>query len=355
MRKYKQLNTATMTPGSAFDTEHNTLAYDAMLWQYSATIAGSPATVAEDGPFRMMGTPEIDQAEEPIVRIEGRTLRHLSAYLSGGYSKTLLPTSGGILAEALLDFGKILPGAYVSGEVKTFVRGNVEPLASYSTTAPTGLAGNLRNQVATIDRPPGLAHPRPFYREVSIGIPSNDAAQTYTLTVDQDVVSAGLFLLVRDASTGGASGGTRVDTLLRALRIDVTRAGKGQEELIRETWGQARSRTARMAGFTDLDWDEATGTAFIPFVDEEDPRFAGRMAFSTGDTIQITLDSNATIEEHLGTALTAAAGDHVRVVRLEHSMVPGLAMGGDMPAPIASRTAVRPANGRRRRRRRVVQ
>jgi len=353
-RKYKQLNNATMTPGSAYDTEHNNLAWDAMLFQYSATITGTAAAITEDAAFRMMGTPEVSQAEEPIIRIEGRTLRHLSAFTAGGYSKTLQPTTGGILAEAYLDLGKILPGTYVSGEVKSFVRGNVAPFLSYGTTL-TALAGTLRNAVATVDRPAGLTHTRPLYREFTVGIPANDAAQQHLITIDQDMVSAGLFLVVRDASAGNG-GGTRVDTLVRAITIDITRGRRGQEQHMRFTWGQLRTLTSRLAGFTDLDWDEATGTAFVPFVDDTDPRFSGRMAFSEGDTVLVTIDSSATIEEHLGTALTAAAGDGMRIVRLDHQIIPGT---GAVPvtAPPSARNALSIAPGvataRRRRPRRV--
>jgi len=357
-RKYKQLNNATMTPGSAFDTEHNNLAWDQLLLNYSATITGTAAAITEDAAYRMMGVPEVSQAEEPIIRLEGRTLRHLSAFLSGGYCKTLQPTTGGIFAGAVLDLGKILPGTYVSGEVKTFIRGNVEGFLSYGTTL-TALAGTLRPSVATVDRPAGLRHTRPLYREFTIGIPANESAQTHLMTVDQDMVSAGLFLVVRDASAGNG-GGTRVDTLVRAITLDITRGKRGQEQHVRQTWGQLRENTARAAGFTDLDWDEATGTVFIPFVDDTDPRWSGRMAFSEGDTILLTIDSSATIEEHLGTALTAAAGDNMRVVRLDHQVIPGTG-AAPVTAPPSARQAIALApgvattrrTGRRRRRRAV--
>ena len=359
MRRYEPLNRATMTPGSAYDTEHNNLAFDAMLWQYSATVAGTPANVAEDGAFRMLGTPEVSQAEEPLIRIEGRTLRHLAAFTAGGYAKTLAPAAaGGALAEAMLDFGKILPGAYVSGEVKAFVRGNVGGLADYSGTAPTSMAGNLRNAVATIDRPPGLSHPRPFYREFSIPIPANVSDQQHLITIDQDMVSAGLFCLVRDADGGGSSpGGARTDGLVRGVKVEITRGRDGQKTQLNLTMGQLRSLTARLAGFTDLDWDQATGTFFIPFVDDSDPRFGGRMALQQGDTVLLTVDSNSTIEEHLGSAVTAASGDEIRVVRLDHQIIGGSVSVPDRAAPVSARQAlaVAPAatvsrGGRRRRR-----
>lgn len=335
-----------MTPDSAFDTEHNNLAFNAMLFQYGATITGSPATVAEDAAFRMLGDPELSQAEQTIMRLQGRTMRHLAAHFSGGYSKTIAGTSGGIFAEALIDFNAIMPGAYVSGEVKSFVRGNVEPLASYSSTAPTGLAGKLRNAVRTIEAPVGAQHLRPAYREFGIGIDTAAADKQHLITVDQDTVMAGLFFLMRDASTG--HGGQRSDAIARRIKIEVTRGNEGTRTLYDLTWGQARSLSARFAGFTDLDWDQATGTVFLPFLDEKS-RWNGRMAFQEGDTILVTVDSQATIEEHLGSAVTPASGDELRVVRLDHHIIGGAVSAPDTVAPVARRNALRTPPARRNR------
>lgn len=131
MRKFKEFTSATLAAAGTYDLEHNNLSYDGFGWKYGFTVTGA-TTPFDDASFRAAGTPELSQAEQPIIRMRGPSWRHLAAYSSGGYTRTLEGAAGtGSFASPFIDLKKILPGSMVSGKTKSFLRGTAGALADY--------------------------------------------------------------------------------------------------------------------------------------------------------------------------------------------------------------------------------
>jgi hypothetical protein len=306
VREAKRFPEKAFAVSAQYDTEFSTALVEEVGFTYDGTLAAGGAVVpVDDAPFKQLGVLEVNQLQRPIIRMQGRSWRHLSAYLWGGYSKRMAATANGnaFYATASLPLGRIVPGMMINAKIdKAFVRGQFGVLTDYGPANVTGLASTLR---PTVKANPGSTPAQFFAPDISEQ--SEDIGTVGLITAnkrfDRDLIVPGIMLTQLDASAN-----SRVDGIVRRLRIELVNQDGGKREIKSLTWGQAREEHVRAAGFSEADWDSSTGVAMVRLEDPERRGTGGSLMVRQGDSLSIEFDTAATVEAHF-TAVAAAAGD----------------------------------------------
>lgn len=324
MEEIKPFQTKDFTASGPYDLEFNGRPIAAVGLRFAATLTGaSIATVRDDAAFRLLKTPEINQAENPLVRMQGSSWRHLSALLGGGYdsfaSGVTAATPGQVVAMSTIHFDRLWPGAMVNAsDKKVFLRGEFNTLASYSGTAPTAVTGKIRPFAITSERDPSQGFLRPRISELSLGIETASDDLQQVIRFEQDTVLHGFMLQVQDNSAGDQ----RVDGIVRAVRMDVFDKDGGQKETTRQTWGQMRHYLQFRGQYNQEDYNRSFGVGLLPTVDKRNPQWNGAKLFKAGESVTLHVDTNATVEEEY-TSVTPAAGDKLIITIIGATPVAG--------------------------------
>lgn len=344
MLEIKPFQTKDYSSAAPYDLEFSGRGVSGVGIRFSATLANSATGIVDDAAFRLIKTPEINQAELAIVRMRGQSWRHLSAFADGTYDNHIASQTIAS-ANAYLDFQKWMPkSGFNAGDKKIFIRGEFNPLSSYATgTNPTLTSGKFRPYVQTSQLDMSQGFWRPRFSEVTIPITVANDDQQHQIKFEQDQLVHG-FMLTCDNST---TGNPRTDGLIRALRMDATTGEFGTIEAFRGNWGQARHNTQRMANFNLEDYNRSTGVVFIPTRDQRNRQSNGAKFFRNGDSITFHFDSSSTIDDEY-TAATIAAGAQVVITTVAFTPVSGTGVSAAQLASLYDPTAAHGAEGARR-------
>lgn len=289
--------------------------------------SGTYTTDIDDQPYTLLGSPEIVQAEQTLIRMEGQDWGHLSAFLSGGYPERVSLASSGVdgVCTATIDLERLMPGAAINASAaKVFLRGTWAP----PTAAGAGGAitsGTLRGFVggSALDLSQGFRRPKISSLRMDISADSSDISQK--VDFDQDTLVVGLLCRQHDASVAAAR---RADGIVKKLRVDVNLGRGGSRELIRQTWRQARHYTISKAGYGADDIAASTGVVVIPLRDPRNQNAGKAFFFRKGDSLTIHVDTASAAE--LGYVdITPAASDALVVTILGFTLVGGAGLGAD--------------------------
>lgn len=320
MRKLKPFQERPFSLGGQYDTEISGLLLAAISIQADLTVTDGSAgsTARTDASHRLLGTPEINQGEDPLIRMTSVDWYHLSALLDGAYPQDISDNIGagaseGKFAGARLPLDKIIPGMRINASrVKAFVRGTFGALSDYSDAGGnlSGVVGTLRCFAEAVDGDPMNGFIRPRITQSTRDLSSASAENQHILRFEEDTLLPALMIRAFDASAVTAH---NADGLIRRIRVDVT-DDNGSTEVHRLTWGQARQYTCARAGFTPNDVIRSAGIVMIPFSEANGIPGAPKV-FRAGHSITVTLDNQATAERHY-TSITPAAGDLAYVTAL---------------------------------------
>src|SRR5689334_6953914 len=108
MQQIKPFQERAYAASGAYDTEFSGLPVRTVGLRFTATVSGSAATIRTDAAFRELGTPEINQAEQPLIRMRGSSWRLLSAITRGSFDFNLASATQ-LEANAAIDLQKISP------------------------------------------------------------------------------------------------------------------------------------------------------------------------------------------------------------------------------------------------------
>jgi hypothetical protein len=282
---------------------------------------GTWTTDIDDQPYTLLGSPEVVQAEQSLIRMEGQDWQHLSAFLSGGYPERVSLASSGVdgVCTATIDLERIMPGAAINASAaKVFLRGTWAAAAA-AGAGGTVDSGTVRGFVggSALDLTRGFRRPKISTLRMDISADSSDISQK--IDFDQDTLVSGLLLRQHDNSAAATK---RADGIVKNIRVDVNLGRGGSRELIRQTWRQARHYTIARAGWGSSDIARSTGVAMIPLRDPRNQHAGGAFFFRKGDSLTIHADTNAAAE--LGyTDVTPAASDALVVTTLGFTLVGG--------------------------------
>lgn len=332
MIELKPFQTRVYAASTAYDLEFSGRAVSAIGLRFAATLTGSPATVRDDAAFRLLGTPEVNQAENPLIRMSGPSWRHLSAVSRGGYDKyaagVTASTAGQVIAQSVIDLEALMPGAMINAtDKKVFLRGEFGALAVYSATPPTTVVGTLRPWAKSTQRNAQAGFVRPKISQADVQIVAAAEDQQHVWRFEQDTLVQGFMLESLDTSASNQ----RVDGVVRSLRGDLADSSGGTRETLRQTWGNMRTLLQYLAGFNQEDYDRSVGVAFFPTKDMSNPQYGNARLFRAGESITFHIDSTSTVEEEF-TAVTPS-NDLLRLTCIGFTPVAG---SGDMTPQIAS-------------------
>jgi len=348
MREVRPFTEKSFTASAQYDTEFSGRPIDMIALSFDATISsgGTPYT---DGAARLLGRPELIQAEEPLISLPAEDWWQLAAISSGGFDKATGTATVGAF-QAALDLEGLMPGAGVNASAaKVFLRGTYGAASQFSSDGSVAVsAANLRPWARSSGRDLSMgSFSRPKFRSIPIDLSSADTDIQHKIDFDQDQTVP--FLMVR---TYDDSAVNRVDGLIRRIRCDVISGSGGSRELIRATWGQLRHYLVNQAGFGDDDRSNSVGVVAIPLSDPGNARGGGSLTLRKGDSLVLHFDTSSTAELDF-TSVTPAANDkcYVSVV----GFVPVAGAGDSGPADevrTARAVSTTPARSSRRRRRR---
>lgn len=308
MIEVKPFQTKDYASAAAYDLEFSGRAVSGVGIRFSATLASAPTGIVDDAAFRLIKTPEINQSENPIVRMRGASWRHLSALGDGTYDNHIA-SQVVASASAFLNFEKWMPKACLNAaDKKIFMRGEFNPLTSYSTGVQATLtSGKIRPYTVSSQKDTTKGFYRPRFSELSVPITVANDDQQQVVKFEQDQYVSG-FMVVTDNSTAG---NPRTDGLIRQLRLDATTQDSGLIELFRANWGVARHNTQQMANFNQEDYNRSVGVIFVPLLDRRNPQANFARFFRNGDSVTFHFDSSSTIDDEFAAATLAAGAQSV--------------------------------------------
>lgn len=321
VQKIKPFTEKDFSVSTNYDTEFSGEPIQKIGIRFAATLTGTSATVRTDATARLLGVPEISQAEQPLIRMRGSSWRLLSAIQSGSFDNYLAPTSTPALFQAVIDLPSFMPGAMINAaDKKVSLRGTFGALTDYAASGTTGCSGKLRGFIESSEQDPTAGFWRPRFVESAYVLANSDLNQQ-VFKFEQDTAVVAIMIQAWDSSAVD-----RVDTLIKKLRVDHV-GDLGSVELHRLTWGQAKAYLGKR--FTPEDYVRAAGCVMIPLIDRRNPKINNAVLFRAGDSLTINHDCSSTIEEDLGSAVTAdGASDLAIATVIGFTRVAGT---GDVP------------------------
>ncbi|PIQ23428.1 hypothetical protein COW64_24185 [bacterium (Candidatus Blackallbacteria) CG18_big_fil_WC_8_21_14_2_50_49_26] len=346
MLELKRFPETTLAASQDYNTDFSGRVFDTLVLRLDGTVTGGIATIT-DGAFRALGTPELNQAEEPLIRMRGEDWRHLAALTSGGYGPHSAAVGGAITAFSRIKLSRLVPNMRINAtETKVFLRGTSGANNDVVTGNPT-YTSTLRPSVETTDASLSRSWARPRITQSTIDVSTISDNIQHVIRFENPTLVAGIMLRVFQSSTTD-----RVDGLVRAVKLDVTKIGSGPRELVSWTrWGTLRHMTTSRAGWHLDDHNTSVGVAFVPTVDRRNQRWGGALLMAAGESITITLDTSATAEADI-TAVPAGSSDRVYVTIVAAIPVDP-AGSGDGPSVVGARRVAAAPVGRTRSRTRT--
>lgn len=317
MLKLKPFQEKAYSASATYDCEFSGLPCSKIGLRFDSAVGGAATAIPTDAAHLMLGTPEINQAEQPLIRMAGQSWRLLSAFQRGSF-EVYTASATFAQAHAVIDLSRLMPGAMINGaDKKIFLRGQFAPLATFTNggTAPTSLTGTLRPFMESSELDPTAGFMRPRFTESSLPL-ANAAENQQVFKFEQDTVVSAIMVQAYHASAVD-----RVDGLIRSVRIDHVGAN-GQQEVLRARWGTLRTTSAGRAGFDPTNYALAAGAVLIPLIDRGNPRFNNALLLRAGDSLTITYDCTTTVEENF-TAVVAASPDVARATVIGWTPVSG--------------------------------
>jgi hypothetical protein len=302
VQKLKPFTEKDFSAGGNYDQEFSGEPIGKVGFRFAAGLTGAPATVRTDGTFRLLGVPEISQAEQPLIRMRGSSWRLLSAIQSGSFDNYQAPAAATpALASAVIDLNGLMPGAMVNGaDKKVNFRGTFGATTDYSGTPPGSITGKLRGFVESSENDPTQGFWRPRFTENGWILAPSDLNQQ-VFKFEQDTAVVGIMVQAFDSSATD-----RVDGLIKRIRVDHV-GDYGTQELHRATWGQLRALLCKR--FTPEDAVRSVGCVFIPLIDKRNPSINNAVLFRAGDSLTINHDTTASVEEDLTAVVADGASD----------------------------------------------
>jgi len=360
LKKFPTKNTAAAN--TSYDQEFSGRTFDGINFRFDGTIGATGAgTDATYMAYRLLGTPELNQAGEPLIRMAGVDWAYLSAYTNGAfpeYTDTVTSASATIpqVASARIKLSRLVPGAYVNANlVKAFFRGSSGAFTEASDTVDA-YDLNVRPLAEALEyNPPAGGFLRPRISQRSVSVAAADSNQQIILNIEQDLVFSGIML-----SAYGGGELTEVDGLIKNVRMEVTTPGRGTLEVTNSDWGNLRQYSCERAGLNSTDVANTAGTVVIPCTDRRAANLGGALFVPAGSAFTITIDSSGTAQQPY-TSVTPASGDNVRVTQLAFTPVAGAGDGAvqapaggagraGVPGRAATQSTLAPRNARRSRR-----
>lgn len=327
MKQIKPFQKKAYAAATPYDLEFSGRPVRKIGLRFDATVAGGPTSIRMDAAHRMLKTVEVNQAEQPLIRMFGQDWKHLSALINGGYDSNFQTTTL-LVAQAVIDLEKLMPGACINAsDKKVFIRGEFAPLADYSSgTAPSSITGEFKPNAESSEIDVSQGFLRPKITQSSFAI-SNAADLQLPIRFEQDIVVQGVMIRAVQAS---AAAQANTDGLVKGVRLDATTRDGGNIELHRGTWGQFRTATQEAANFNLEDYARAAGVIFLPTQSKQNPQFNGALLFAAGDSLTLHFDGDGTAEAEF-TNVAPSAGDVVIVTVVGFTPVRGT---GDAAAQV---------------------
>lgn len=319
MRTRRQLASTPLQFDRSWQTDMEGDAIKAINFRLAGNYTSSAAgLVANESVFGYLGQVQVVQDGETILDVDSRDLRHLSAFLSGGYNElqpttsivnTTLPAPGPAIGSAWIPFDAFLDGAAIdASRSKVVVKGRFRP-AAYLGTNVTAIAGDL-----TIAADTALI-PRNAKGEASYYLP-NWTQQVLPLSIGADLSFTirpkgerlylpGMLLRQFDASLEFTNANVaRTDGLIRKVWVVLTRGGR-KGEVARYTWGELKQlQNTALVGFSR--GDSHTGVAYLPLRDDTQPGLGEILILEPGDSLEVHVDTSSPVEYPFSTAADAA-------------------------------------------------
>jgi hypothetical protein len=332
LKKFPTKNTAAAN--TSYDQEFSGRTFDSINWRYDGTFTASgTGTDVSYAAARVLGTPELNQAGEPLIRLAGVDWQYLSAYTNGAfpeYTNTAQSAATyNMVASARIKLSRLVPNAYVNANlVKAFFRGSTAGALTDGGDKVTAIDMTVRPLAEALEyNPPTGGFLRPRISQRTVGVAAADSNQQLVINIEQDLVYSGIMLSCFDSSAA-----TEVDGLIKNVRMELTTPGRGTLEIINTDWGNLRNYSCERAGLNSTDVDNTAGTAIIPCTDRRATNLGGALFVPAGSAFTITFDSSGTAQAPY-TDVTPAAGDNVRVSSLAFTPVAG---AGDGAVQVAS-------------------
>ena len=319
MKELLSLPEASFVAEGSYNQEFNGRAFDELLLQLDMNVAASGGTAVphQHGALRLLGVPELIQAENTLIRANAIDLYHGAAFFNGGYGDHI--QSGSIttgndddqVVNIRTKFSRIIPTMVVNAnDHKAFVRGNFGTKGSFATAASAAnvstVAGDLRPSVISTMRNTKAGFLRPRITQAEKAVDTLSDSIPYTIHFSQDTIVRGFSVRAYDASAD-----EDVDGMIRGLRAYTTDS-RGSNDIVRARWGTIRRRTAGLAGWNREDYARSVGWGFLPMTDEANPQLGGAHLFKQNDTITFEFNTSKTAEKGF-TSVDATTGDKVFV------------------------------------------
>jgi len=358
MLEIKHFPARTWASATQFDTEFSGRAFDSLGFSFDGTMTTGTGTAGEprdDGAYRLLGTPELNQAEDPVIRMQGPDWKFLSALTNGCFPDWLEPTldgsgaAGVVLAQARIKFGRIIPGMLIDASaVKAFLRGSFGAGNDYFSSDEAdfaSFAGSIRPYVEARDVPAG-GFLRPRITQATVDMSNANADIHYVHRFEVPTVCAGFMLRQHDADQTAAGQNTRTDGIVSRIRVEITTRHR-QGEIHNFTWGQCKSFLQQRAGWSQSDLALAVGVGLVPLTEHRNAALGGAMIFEAGDSVTLVID-NASTSEAQFTKPTPGDNDLLYVTALAGTGTRAAADRNGRVAPAAARPASASAAGRKR-------
>lgn len=257
--------------------------------------------------FGYLGTITLMQDGETILEVDGRDLRHIGAFMAGGYGDlnpalTLVDTAaskGVVIAHVLIPFNAFLAGAAVDGsKSKIVAKGRFRTAPFFGDTC-TGISGDLQLATDTVELPRNPQGEASYYlphwnQVVSPMAISKDNSFTIRPKGER-LYLPGIMLRQFDASREFTNANVaRTDALVRSVwGVLVKNNRKG--EIFRYTWGELKMlQTTALVGFSR--GDVHTGVAYVPLREEKNGAFGECLILEEGESLEIHYDTAGTPE-----------------------------------------------------------
>ena len=326
----------TTFANASYDQEFSGRTFDSINWRADGVVsypAGAGSVQNKYGAYRLMGTPELNQAGEPLIRMEAVDWGYLSAYTNGAFP-SYLDSEGSVAAastpnsyaSARIKLSRLVPGSYVNANlVKAFFRGSTGQLSTVGDLID-GAQQTVRPLAEALEyNPPQTGFLRPRISQRSVAVSAADSNQQTLISIEADQVFTGIMLSCYNGAAAAGSQ-TEVDGLIKAIRVEVTMPGKGTLEVINSDWGNLRDYSCQRSGLNTTDVDNTAGTVVIPCTDKTNVKMGGALFVPAGSMFTITIDSSGTAQSPY-TNVAPALGDTVRITSLAFTPVAGAGDG----------------------------
>lgn len=333
------------TAEGSYNEEFHGRAFDELILSADFNVAatGSNVTPHDRGALKLLGTPELNQAQNTLVRANAIDLWHGAAFFNGAHPELDQPASITAGSDSDTNTGiriklpRIIPGMMVNASVtKAFLRGNFGTLASYASVNPSSVSaitGKLRGAVVSTKRNARAGFLRPRITQAELLLETAGVHQ-HVIRFEQDTYVRAFELRAFDSSADAD-----VDGLIRGVKAFVTDAN-GTNDVVRCRWGHLRRHTQALAGWNKEEVDRSKGVVFVTMTDEGAAGVAGAKLFKSGDSITFEFDTSLTVEKNYP-AVTPASGDKVFITQWAATVVAGQGDAGPSVRTIANPKAAR--------------